>query len=70
MAVAFAELEARQHADDQLTSFAMASLKRLPFNQHPIDRILTSVVADTILRKSRPAYESRCNDGTLTDLGG
>jgi hypothetical protein len=70
MAVTFAKLEARQHADDQLTSFSMASLKRRSFNQHLIDRILTILAEETTLEKSSPAYESLCNDGTITELGG
>jgi len=69
-AVTFAKLEARQNADDQLTSFSMASLKRRSFNQHLIDRILTILAEETTLEKSSPAYESLCNYGTITELGG
>jgi IS5 family transposase len=68
MAVTFAKLEARQDATDQLTSFSMASLKRRYFNQHLIDRILTTLAEGTTLDKSSPAYESLCNYGTITEL--
>ena len=68
MAVTFAKLEARQDANDQLTAFSMASLKRRYFNQHLIDRILTTLAAGTTLDKSSPEYESLCNYGTITEL--
>jgi hypothetical protein len=68
MAVTFAKLEARQDANDQLTSFSMASLKRRYVNQHLIDRILTTFAAGTTLDQSSPAYESLCNYGTITEL--
>jgi DDE superfamily endonuclease len=44
MAVTVAKLEARQDANDQLTSCSRASLKRRYVNQPLIDRILTSLV--------------------------
>jgi hypothetical protein len=68
MAVTFAKLEARQDANDQLTSFSMASLKRRYFNQHLVDRILTTLAEGATLDKSSPAYESLCNYGTITGL--
>ena len=69
-AVTFAKLEARQNADDPLTSCSMASLKRRSFHQHLIDRMLSIFAEETTLEKSSPAYESLCNDGTITELGG
>ena len=69
-AVTFAKLEARQPADDQLTSFSMASLKRRSFHQHLMDRMLTILAEETTLEKSRPAYDSLGHDGTITELGG
>ena len=68
MAVTFAKLEARQEANNQLISFSMASLKRRYFNQHLIDRILTTLAEGTTLDKSSPTYESLCNYGTITGL--
>jgi DDE superfamily endonuclease len=68
MAVTFAKLEARQEAHDQQTAFSMASRKRRYFNQHLIDRILTTLAEGTTLDKSSPEYESLCNYGTISDL--
>jgi DDE superfamily endonuclease len=68
MAVTFAKLEARQNANDPLTTFSMASLKRRYFNQHLIDRILSTLAKGTTLDKSSPAYERLCNYGTITEL--
>jgi len=68
MAVTFAKLEARQDTHDQRPSFSMASLKRRYFNQHLIDRILTTLAEGTTLDKSSPEYESLCNYGTISAL--
>jgi hypothetical protein len=67
MALISAKLEARQNAHEQLTSFSIASLKRRSIYQHFIDRILTTFQGTT-LDKSSPAYESLCDDGSMTDL--
>jgi hypothetical protein len=68
MAVTFAKLEARQDAQDHLPAFSMARLKRRYFNQHLIERILTTLAEGTTLDKSSPAYERLCNYGTITGL--
>jgi hypothetical protein len=68
MAVTCTKLEARQDVTHQLTSFSMASLKRQYFNQHLIDRLLTTFAEGTTLDKSGPAHENLCNYGAITEL--
>ncbi len=67
-AVTFAKLEARQAPQNHMPAFSMASLKRRHFNQHLIDRILTTLAEGTTWDKSSPAYERLCNYGIITGL--
>jgi len=61
-----AKLEARQQNDEPTASFSMASLKRRYFNEHLIERILSTLADGTTLDKCSPEYEQLCNYGAIT----
>ncbi len=65
-AVTLAKLDARQQSGEAASAVSMASLKRLAFNQHLIERISQYLAEGHSLEKSSPAYEELCNYGTIT----
>lgn len=67
-AVTLAKLEARQQRDEPTASFSMASFKRRSFNEHLIERILSTLADGTTLDKCSPAYEQLCNYGAITHM--
>jgi hypothetical protein len=67
-AVTWAKLEARQHQGDQAAPFSMATVKRRYFNEHLIERILSTLADGTTLDKSSPEYERLCNYGAITHI--
>jgi hypothetical protein len=67
-AVTWAKLEARQHQGDQAAPFSMATVKRRYFNEHLIERILSTLAGGTTLDKSSPEYERLCNYGAITHM--
>jgi DDE superfamily endonuclease len=67
-AVTLAKLEARQQRDDPIAAFSMASLKRRYFNEHLIERILSTLADGPTLDKCSPEYEQLCNYGVITHM--
>src|SRR5262249_18757732 len=67
-AVTLAKLEARQQRDEPTASFSMASLKRRYFNEHLIERILSTLADGTTWDKCSPVYQQLCNYGAITDM--
>ena len=64
--VTLAKLEARQQRDEPTASFSMASLKRRYFNEHLLERILSTFADEMTLDKCSPEYEQLCNYGVIT----
>jgi hypothetical protein len=67
-AVTLAKLDARQQSDEPTVSFSMVSLKRRYFNEHLIERMLSTLADGTTLDKCSPEYEQLCNYGAITHM--
>jgi hypothetical protein len=67
-AVILAKLEVRQHQNDQAAPFPTTTVRRRYFNEHLIERSLSTLADGTTLDTSSPEYERLCNYDAMTHM--